>query len=623
MNQDILLSKIVPNATDTTWSQAYTTLNVYMTLSIENKNATSPITSFGKELLEKLQREFFALDDKNLEHIKKAVSNVTTTITPDYKYSIIVGAIVKNILYIVTSSNGTVVIKRGQKIGTIARGEEGVLIGFSGQLLHNDVVVFQTGDFSEKISPSSLQEYLSSSDVSQIAENITPLIHDNSKGTEAAIIIQYKDLSTIQKEGSDVEFEIVKPHSDVDKEPQESKDDEISAEKLWTKSADQIDKNIEEANEETLGEDETINQNDKRKFQSFNFANRKMIGIIIIILIIFLAGGIFYQKQQQEAKARALEFEKVYNPSKGNFDNALSTASINKSEAVSLLTETLKTLNDSLSKFPENSEEYKKLKALKVDIEKNIEKIGGGSSVANLKEIIKANSTLKSIDNVTFKGGDIVIASNTDKKVAIIEAGKIKEEFETEDAISFLSSDDKFIYVLGSKGITQIDRGNGNLKVLVKNAKGIAFEVFSSNLYTLQEDDIRRFRTPSYQDASYFAESVDFEATPIDMSISGSIFVLENGGKIERFTKSKKDDFTTKGITATFSDNAKIYTDGEFENIYILDLKNQRVVSLNNNGEFQNQYEGSFLKDAKSFAIDEKGKTCYVVANNILYSFDL
>src|SRR3989344_586519 len=258
MNQDILLSKIVPNTTDTTWSQAYTTLNVYMTLSIENETSKTPITSYGKELLEKLQREFFALDDKSLEHIKKAVSNAVKTIEPEYKYSILIGAIVSDILYIVIASVGTVIVKRDGKAGTIATGEENEIIGFSGRLSHDDIVVFETGDFAKKMPIATLQEYLSSSDVSQIAENITPLVHDESKGTEAAILLQFKDISKKQNILTD---ETLQESEEVEENKEPLQNEKLDGteihENLWEKPINE-NRGIEELDEEVLKEDEKM-----------------------------------------------------------------------------------------------------------------------------------------------------------------------------------------------------------------------------------------------------------------------------------------------------------------------------------------------------------------------------
>ena len=628
MNQDILLSKIVPNTTDTTWSQAYTTLNVYMTLSIENETSKIPITSYGKELLEKLQREFFALDDKSLEHIKKAVSNVVKTIEPEYKYSILIGAIVSDILYIVIASVGTVIVKRDGKAGTIATGEENEIIGFSGRLSHDDIVVFETGDFAKKMPIATLQEYLSSSDVSQIAENITPLVHDESKGTEAAIILQFKDISKKQNILTD---ETLQESEEVEENKEPLQNEKLDGteihENLWEKPINE-NRGIEELDEEVLKEDEKMYKEEKKrpsfKFPQFNFANKRIsIAIVILILIGGLIGGIMYQQAQKASKQRDAQFQKIFSPSQSKFEEGMSLASTNKSEAIITLNDALKLVNDSLSTFPKNSNEYKKLTDLKSQIENKISEIGGGSSAENIKEVLKAGSELSSIDSVTLKGKDIVIGSSNSKKAAIITDGKIKKTFDTKGSIEFISSDDKFIYTLGDVGITKIDRENGKSEVIVKDARGSAIDAFGGNVYTLESNDVNKYRSPSYLAASYFASTPEFTNTPVDMSISGPVYILETGGIIERFTKGKKDDFTLKGLTAPFADNARLYTDGDFENVYVMDVKNQRVVVLNNKGEYQNQYEGKFIKDAKSFAIDEKNKIGYVVSNNTLFSFDL
>jgi hypothetical protein len=598
-----------------------------MTLSIETETSKTPVTSYGKDLLEKLQREFFALDDKSLEHIKKAVSNVVNTIEPEYKYSILVGAIVSDILYIVVASAGTVIVKRDGKAGIIASGEENDLIGFSGNLMHDDIVIFETGDFAKKMPIATLQEYLSSSDVSQIAENITPLVHDESKGTEAAIILQFKDLSKKQKVS---ESEIIQEDENVIEEQstQDKKLDQTEIhENLWTKPLNE-NRGIEELDEEVLEEDEKVHQKKKKpisfKIPQFNFANKRiLIGIVIIILIGGLVGGIFFQQNEANSKKREAQFQKIYSPSQSKFEEGSSLASLNKSEAITTLTDALKLVNDAISGFSKNSNEYKKLSDLKSKIENKISEIGAGSSAKNVKEILKAGSELSSIDAVTLKGKDVIIGSSSSKKVAIITDGKIKKSFDAKGPTEFLSSDDKFIYTIGTAGITKVDRSGGNAETIAKNAKGSAIDVFGGNVYTLSDKDVNKYRSPSYQVASYFTDSPSFKNAPIDMSISGPVYILETGGIIERFTKGKKDDFTLKGVLAPFADNAKLYTDGDFANVYVMDVKNQRVVVLNNKGEYQNQYEGNFIKDAKSFAIDEKNKIGYVVSNNTLFSFDL
>lgn len=627
MNQDILLAKIVPNATESTWTQAYTTLNVYITLSIEKEGGKGSVTPYGKELLEKLQREFFALDDKSLENIKKAVGNVSESIEEGYSYSILVGAIVSDVLYIVIASLGQVVIKRQGKIGVIATGIENELHGFSGKLQHDDIVVFETGDFTKKIPLENISEYLSSTDVSQIAENITPLVHENSKGTEGAIILQYKDLSGIGHSQHHNDFVLEEEEPEEKEEVVTVPEDKNIAEHVWT-TPPRENRNIEELSDTEEEYADAPNGN-KPAFPfltipTVSFSNKKVLIVgAVILLVLVLGGSIFYQVYKKGQDQKAAEFEKVIAPIQSKFDEGTNLENLNKTLALEDFTAVSKMIDDSLSKYSKGSAEYQKLTEFKQKVEVKISGDGGGSSAKNVKEFLKTGGELKSITAITGKGGTLLVLDKSGKQVATITLeGKVKKTFEISEGASHLSSDDKFIYAMGG-GVTSIDRGNGNTQVIIKSIKGNSFDIFGSNIYTLNDNDILKYKAPSYEEASYFTDKPGFKSTPVDISISGPIWVLEANGGVERFTKGKNDDIALSGLAGPIADGAKIYADPDNNSVYIMDVKNQRVVAFSEKGEYQTQYEGSFIKDATSFAIDEKNKKGYVLSNGTIYSFDL
>jgi len=206
MTDNTLLSKIVANSTDNSWSQAYSTLNLYVVIGIErNEENEKGIGTHGKNILDKLQREFFAIDEKKLEDIKEAVENTVATIEKNIEFSIVLATITNNVLYIVIAGSGSVVIKRGDKIGVIADGVKKRVSSFSGRLENKDFIVFQTKGFEDKISHEKLTELFDNLKSFEIAENIAPLIHGNSKGTEAAIILEYKEKEQQTEEIEDVD----------------------------------------------------------------------------------------------------------------------------------------------------------------------------------------------------------------------------------------------------------------------------------------------------------------------------------------------------------------------------------------------------------------------------------
>lgn len=631
MNQDILLSKIVPNATDITWAQAYTTLNVYVTVSLENTHPSNSVASQGKDVLEKIQREFFALDEKSLENIKKAIENVVKTIEEEQEYSIIVGAIVGDILYIVIASSGIVVLKRGERVGIIASGNKNELVGFSGKLEHDDIVSFETGDFNKKIPLSIMQEYLSANDVSQISENLTPLVHEGSKGTEAAIILQFKNLDKEHSTSSGEEFVTEK----IDEKPKDDekvieKDDEEIKTNLWLKPTSEMPE-VEDGPIEDMADEITPPNKPFFSFLSFEkilgfftFKNKRNIIILTtILLVVLLIGSIIFETNRRASVQRQGEFAKIYNPAKTTYDEGAALESLNKSLALEKLNDAQKIIQENLAKFPEDSKEYKDLASLLAEIEREIESIGGGGQVKNPQTLIKTSAEFSSIEAVTIKGGVLVIVSEESKKIATVKPnGDIDKTFDTDIAGNLISSDEKFVYVLGN-GVERIDKGNGKQETILKEAKGSAIDLFGSNFYILNGDDIEKYRAPSSNSSSYFSEKPSFEANPISFSIDGSVWILEDNGSIVKFTKGKRETFEMKGLLAPFGANSQIYTDVDYANLYVLDVKNQRVVALSKKGEFQNQYEWNEFANANSFSIDEKNKKGYVIVNDTLNSFDL
>lgn len=662
MNQDILLSKIVASPTDIKWSQAYTTLNVYITLSLTAKEGSS-ITSLGKDTLEKLQREFFAVDEKNLDNIKKAVGNVVKTLDGTSSFSIIVGALSKNILYIVIASEGQVLIKRGTKTGVIAQGEENEVIGFSGKLQSDDTVIFETADFNTKIPLTTLEESLTNGNVTQIAEDVTPLVHEGATGGEAAIIIQYKDTSikaspTPGEEEVEQEDEVnntketVLPAKDIKEEEIEEKTegpieslkeendddditkrDDIVSDNLWTKPPQEH--YFRDSQEGSTEEGDHFLPDEKKSNIFVTLASplknaripqlpgkKGLILVGIVLLVVILVGSIGYQNYAKQRDASQKEFAAVYTPAQQKYDEATSFDNLDKSVALSSLQEAQKMITDNIAKFKKGSKEEQQLSALLSQINAKIEEIGGGSTVENQQTLFSKNSDFPNIDGITYAGGDLVIASSQGKKVGILSDKKISESFDTEDDSTVLASDDKYIYALGAN-VVRIDKGNGNTETILDDAKGSAIGIFGSNYYLLEGDDVLKYRTPSTTSTSYFTSKPNFSSNPQSFAIDGSIWILEQNGTIDKFTKGVKDSFEIQGLLSPIGSGATIYTAEDFENLYVLDPENKRVVVFSKNGEYINQFEGTIFSNANTFTVDESSKTGYIVGDNTVYSFDM
>src|SRR3989344_7796526 len=114
MENNISFSKIVATPTLNSWSQAYNAGKLFAVLSLEKteelNETIESLNIFGKDLLERLEQEFFVIEDKNLDSIKKAISSIFEKEVKGVAISFAGGAFVNNILYLFGLGNAKVFI---------------------------------------------------------------------------------------------------------------------------------------------------------------------------------------------------------------------------------------------------------------------------------------------------------------------------------------------------------------------------------------------------------------------------------------------------------------------------------------------------------------------------------
>ncbi|RJQ27431.1 hypothetical protein C4577_01205 [Candidatus Parcubacteria bacterium] len=613
MKGDILLSKIVANATETGWSQVYSTLNLYVVISIKREHAKNTIATLGKDVLEKLQREFFALDEKNLESIKASVENTIKSLEENVDCSIILSTIIQNTLYIVIAGQGYVIVKREDKIGIVAEGEEGEINGFSGPLKDNDSIIIETADFYKKVSVDKLSSLLDTLDILDAAENIAPSIHRDSRGTEASIILKYKT-GKMEDDGNEI----------AEKKEEEDVISDNPGRRLNKQSIANKIQNILPS---------------KTIFKRFSFewlklpaigGKKSIILFFIIVLIGALGASIVIEKNRQQQKQQEQEFKAIIDPAQQKYSGALSILNLNKSLAVSELTEVQKMLNDAKNKFENGSNERKKIENLLAEVNNKIDDLDQGIKIST--EVLfdsQKDEKVKTIDLVSTKGNSLVVVNKNNGAVLFFSTkGSLQKTLQSAiKDVKIASSDKSYVYLLSGDGIYRLDKEKTKPERIIKNVSGgaVAIDNFLGNIYILnsQENDIEKYVSSGFNKSSYFTNEVDFSSEPVSFSIDSSIWIIQADGKIRKFTKGKEESFSVKGLVTPFGNSLSIYTDKDMSNVYVLDKQSARIVSIGKDGDYVNSYKWDSLKDADSFAIDEANKKGYVVADNKLYSFDL
>ena len=565
-------------------------------LSIMSDESSGNIVNSGKELFEKLQREYFSLDEKSLENIKKSVENAIES-AEKKSISIVLATINKDILYLVIADGGLVVLKRGDKIGKIAQGEEGKTVAFSGKLASDDIVILETSDFSKKVPIKKLSGILDNLEVSDISESLAPIIHDNPIGTEAAVVLQYKK---------------------VDEDPQAATDSRAA-----------VDQQIAGARKEPIQQEQKENLINKIKGLFLFFSNKLPVGsfgrnkltlLAIVVLAIILFVSIIFETRRQENARNETLLAEIMQESQPKYDEALALIDLNKGLALVEFETLKKTLEQDRSKFKEKSSQAKKLDEFIGKVENEIGKLGAGSTAANQKQLFE------NVGFTQFKEGTLVAVDKSSGKIFVLsDEGASEEEFETEnDNVKAVAANESYVFILGDNGITRTNKSNGATNVIVENPdKTIALDAFGNNLYSLnaENNSIDKYQANSYLQSDYFTDRVLLRS-PVSMAIDGSIFVIDDG-KIRKFTRGSEDSFTVSGLADGVSQDSILFTSIDYASIYVLDKKGAKVIAVSKDGNLDNQYLWGRLADATSFAVDEQGKKIYVTIDNNLYSFDL
>jgi|SRR3989344_1971521 len=332
MDNNISFSKISATPTLNSWSQAYNAGKLFAVLSLEKTKdlETESLNISGKNLLERLEQEFFTIEEKNLESIKKAVSSTFENQIEGVAISFAAGAFVNNILYLFGLGNAKVFIKRGGSLGLALDSQNATAekaAASSGFLKEQDLIVLATEAFSQVVTQDELDSNLNNPDPAQISEALAPKIHKAENGKISAIFIKFQT-------------------------PQ--------AEEL-------IDEGIEE-NEEIKQEVQVQEPSLFNKYLSFLKSafrkpnlriplTRKIFLLTAIVIVVVLTVSIFLAIQNQnKAKIQAL-FAQIYPQALKKYDEGQSLVDLNKNLARDSFLSAQKILQDNQVKFPVKSKE--------------------------------------------------------------------------------------------------------------------------------------------------------------------------------------------------------------------------------------------------------------------------
>src|SRR3989344_1870754 len=580
---NLTFAKVVANPTSMGWSQVYSAGKLFSAISLEKGQETEEkdyLNILGKEILNTLEQEFFTLETKDQESIRKAVLSTSQKIPEEVKVSFVTGAVVGNVLYLFIMGSGKVDIKRGQTLGTLleAKEEEGKdLKEASGFLQDQDIIILETKAFSDEISESTLLEFLEKPSIDEAAENLAPLVHEKENSLVSSILVSYKEAEEVDEEEA-----VVAPVSDEAAE--EKMEDKKEVEKEEAPSSPSVFPNLKRPN--------------FRRPLRLRGTRNLIVLLIIAVIVVFAISIIFAVKKQENDKLIAA-FNYVYPAAEKKYNEGESLVDLNQALARDSFLEAKKILDDSKDKFPKDSSQQKQIEGLST----------------------KVDSALKDTAKASEKEAKEVSKSESPYLSAILDT----------KALSF-AKDEKNVYYVTSNGLFSLANGSKSEKSLVENnddwtsVGGLA--TYNTNLYVVEKSDnqiLKFVNTGSaYEKTGYFPTSVKVDfSKAVSATIDNNIYVLFSDGTVSKYFKGVRVDFSIKGLDKSLSNPTRVYSNADFDNIYILDKGNSRIVVIDKTGSFKAQYRSKVISNAVDFDVLEADKKIYILSGGKIYEIEI
>lgn len=609
-------AKLVATPTDTSWSQVYNAGNLFACISLTVKDAKSAeaeeestareeeisLPRIGKEILDTLHSEFFVLDKKTIPSISDVISKSIQHVPDAVSVDVSLGFFKDNILYLFLVGRGRVIMKRQGKIGKLLENNRAhkEIMTASGYLHNEDTVVLETNQFAADITDATLASALELELPNDIAEALSPALHEKADGGQAAIIVVYHGVSgsashediagpapmlheTLPEEDTQI-HQKDEPNHDNDHEYEEEEEEVDEPRKKFSLPSLAIVSNVRERIS-------AVRMPEGLKLSH----TRKLFLSITIILILLLVGSIFFTKKKQADEQRQQQFQAVYEPAQKKYEDGKALEILNKDVSNQNYIEAKQLLAANAANFPAGSEEANKIQDLLKQIDSELADSGSSQS-ANAKEAeVPANSLL-----------------------AVEKANKEGKGF---------TQDENNVYFVTDKAIFSVSKSSGSKSEIIKNnntwgdAVGIA--AYFGNLYVLDRDKgIIKFAAGGYGQSSYFKDNPSMTSAK-DLAIDSSIWVLMQDGTVQKYTSGAAEGYKTPKLEKSMNNPAKIFTDANTSNLYILDRGNSRVVRIAKEDSSNSSYSSQIIQSARDFEVKEKEKKILILSGDKTYEIAL
>jgi len=457
--------------------------------------------------------------------------------------------------------------------------------------------MLQTSTLAQTIPFETVKSALALDLPNDIVEALSPQIHAEDKGDQAAIVIDYHGTSAHVAE--------------IERQELDEKPDDQTIGALYQNEATPYQDQPTEAKDEEEPVDTAQAHYPEKPTHNlfsrlptihlghFRMTHRRRLFLnIAIILVLLLGASIFLTlKKEQDAKQQAI-YQQIYPPSQQYYETGQGLESLNPTLSQDNYQKAAKLLQNGETKLKKGTTEYQQVDAL---LSKVQEAMQGGSS-----------GTTASATPVSPADNSLLAIAQANSNAAAFGDG---------------STD---IYMITTSEVISVSKSDGSKKTVIKNkgdwSSPKAVVPYEGNIYILDPKNGVLKYTPTgdgFGKSDYFQGNGPDLSQATSMAIDGSIWILLNNGTILQYTSGKSNGLKVTGLDTPMKQPTKIVTDIAMEHVYVLDPSTNRINSFDKHGAFQHAYTNPILAKAADFTVSEKDKTILVLSGGKVWKIAL
>lgn len=531
-----------------------------------------------------------------IQSLEKAISALNEKLTQlpnaeektENKFNIVAGVLWGNVLYVVHFGSSKSYLMREGEIKEVSTTTEGNYSVASGVVKNDDVVVLCTESFAKKYPPEKL---------------LSTAIAPNELGaTQSSLLMKFMINEELTQDEV-IDFNVKKEN----KTPKiKAVLSNLKTKRLEKKKKEQTINTLAGIAPETSKPQKKVAQPPVKKPIDVpdikiktslepRFKIKKIIPVVIILLLISVAATIIYNSNKTNVKP--------VEPQQENSNTLSPPQEPEKDEST------------------ESSSEPEVLPEQEAEGTNNVRvaqeafyDIKLADSAANPTEIAVFNNTVVVADK---NSGKMYTSAN--------DTPKFDAEENTFEGIEDIVNYNGTLHFKDATGYKEYDLVNSNLvSEDAIDSLGIT-NTYLGNIYSIEGTTLNKYvSSGGTVTKSVWAESSDFTNAKA-MEIAYSIYVADSNS-ISVYTQGNRGNFEVTDLPKQFREISDLVVNVDYDNIYVADKGNNRIVVLDTNGKYIKEFtaeNNTAFNDIRSISVNPSETIMFVLSGSKVYEIDL